>query len=216
VPRFRAAALLVPAPRRRPGPHAHRLRDYFGAQPPHGDHVVTEYWHPARGWLLADPQLADPPIAGAFAVDFDPMDVPRHRFLVAGSAWRAVHGCQADPMTFGGGNARDLMAGEWFIAHMVRLDLAALNKAEMLLWDVWGTDTDNYREVSGLNRDLYDHVAETTSDEVAFDSARALFAHDDRLRTPQTVYSLAPYSGPRNVPLRTQGSHGPRSAVDAV
>ena len=64
--------------------------DYFGDQPQHGDHVVAEYRHPVRGWLMVDPQLADTTVADAFRVDFDPMDVPRHRFLVAGSAWRAV------------------------------------------------------------------------------------------------------------------------------
>jgi hypothetical protein len=186
--------------------------DYFGGQPLHGDHVVTEYWHPVRGWMLADPQLADPAVAAAFTVDFDPMDVPRDRFLVAGWAWRAVRAGQADPMTFGHGHPQDPMAGEWFIAHMVRLDLAALNKAEMLLWDIWGTDADNYRDVAGLRRDLYDQVAETTSGDVAFDPARALFAHDDRLRTPHTVYSLAPYNGPRNVSLRGCNTHTSRGS----
>lgn len=62
--------------------------DYFGPHGRYDDHVVTEYWNPTRGWLLADPQLADPMVADALAVDFDPIDVPRDRFLVAGSAWR--------------------------------------------------------------------------------------------------------------------------------
>jgi hypothetical protein len=176
--------------------------DYWGTQPQHGDHVVTEYWHPVRGWLLADPQLADPQVAATFAVDFDPMDVPRDRFAVAGSAWLAIRAGQADPMTFGHWDPRDPMAGEWFIAHMVRLDLAAINRTEMLLWDIWGTDPDNYREMTGLIWDLYDRVAESTSDQVAFDRAREAFAHNDQLRTPRSVYTLAPYQGPRNVALR--------------
>lgn len=179
--------------------------NYFGDPEQYGDHVVTEYRHPVRGWLLADPQLADPAVAGAFGADVDPMDVPRHRFLVAGSAWRAVESAAADPMAFGHRNPEDPMAGEWFIAHSMRLDLAALNKVEMLLWDIWGVREDGYRDVTDEIRDLYDRVAVAAGDKVSFDTVRALFARDDRLRTPQTVYSLAPHAGPRRVTLRGPG-----------
>jgi hypothetical protein len=86
--------------------------DYFGSDGFHGDHVVTEYWDTARGWLLADPQLADPAVTAAFGVEFDPMDVPRDRFLVAGAAWRAIRASEIDPSTFGHGP----MAGAWFVA----------------------------------------------------------------------------------------------------
>ena len=63
---------------------------YFGSNGFHCDHVVTEYWDPVRGWLLADAQLTDPLIVETWKIDFDPMDVPRDRFLVAGKAWRAI------------------------------------------------------------------------------------------------------------------------------
>ncbi|MFJ5309924.1 transglutaminase-like domain-containing protein [Streptomyces sp. NPDC088350] len=64
--------------------------DYFGSDGFHSDHVVTEYWHEDRGWLLADSQLTDPVITEQWNIDFDPMDVPRDRFLVAGEAWQAI------------------------------------------------------------------------------------------------------------------------------
>src|SRR5882757_8032319 len=60
---------------------------YFGTDGFHNDHVVTEYWDDRRGWLLADAQLFDPE---RYAVDFDPADVPRDRFLMAGKAWQMI------------------------------------------------------------------------------------------------------------------------------
>lgn len=74
---------------------------YFGSNGFHGDHVVTEYWDPVRGWLLADAQLTEPLIVETWKIDFDPMDVPRDRFLVAGKAWRAIREGGADPGSFG-------------------------------------------------------------------------------------------------------------------
>ncbi|MHB9858357.1 transglutaminase-like domain-containing protein [Streptomyces sp. YIM S03343] len=54
--------------------------DYFGPDGFHGDHMVTEYWDTERGWLLADPELADPMVIDTFRIGFDPMDVPRDPF----------------------------------------------------------------------------------------------------------------------------------------
>ncbi|WP_239067883.1 hypothetical protein [Actinomadura bangladeshensis] len=50
-----------------------------------------------HGWRLADAQLASTHITTALAVDFDPMDVPRDRFLVAGAALRLTASSAADP-----------------------------------------------------------------------------------------------------------------------
>lgn len=49
--------------------------DYFGRDGFHYDHMISEYWDDARGWCLADPQLADPLIAGQLAIDFDSVAV---------------------------------------------------------------------------------------------------------------------------------------------
>ncbi|MDX3633350.1 transglutaminase domain-containing protein [Streptomyces europaeiscabiei] len=176
---------------------------YFGNNGFHGDHVVTEYWDPARGWLLADAQLTDPLIVDAWSIDFDPMDVPRDRFLVAGKAWRAIREDGADPRSFGLHPPEEgPLHGEWFVAGNVRLDLADLNKVETLLWDIWGTETEAGQELVDPVRELYDEVAPVVGDEVDFGAARELFAGHEGLRTPRTVLSLAPYNGPREVTLR--------------
>ncbi|MDX3130680.1 transglutaminase domain-containing protein [Streptomyces europaeiscabiei] len=176
---------------------------YFGDNGFHCDHVVTEYWDPTRGWLLADAQLTDPLIVDAWNIGFDPMDVPRDRFLVAGKAWRAIREGGADPRSFGLHPPEEgPLYGEWFVAGNVRLDLADLNKVETLLWDIWGTETEAGQELVDPVRELYDEVARVVGDEVDFGAARELFTGHEGLRTPRTVLSLAPYNGPREVTLR--------------
>jgi len=199
--------------------------DYFSTDGFHGDHMVTEYWDASRhAWRLADAQLADPDITRHWNAGFDPMDVPRSRFRTAGQAWRMIREQGADHRTFGlHPPAEGPLWGERFVAGNVRLDLAALNKVETLLWDVWGADhpdpghpdpgrtdvdgTDVTRQDQTLDdaaRAVYDRAAAVISpDEVPFPEARALFAGDDLLRTPDTVLCLAPYNGPSRVTLRS-------------
>lgn len=167
--------------------------DYFGGDGFHDDHVVTEFWDAQRGWVLADPELMDRRVAGAFGIDFDPMNVPRDRFLVSGHAWRLLRAGEADPRAFGVRGSELRLSGERFAAGVVRLDLAALNRHETLLWDVWGTDVPYTR---------YDDVAALTGDEVPFDAARAFFRADDSLRVPPTVRSERPLGEPVDVTLR--------------
>jgi hypothetical protein len=177
--------------------------DYLGPDGFHGDHVVTEYWDPARGWRLADAQLADPVVSDTWEVDFDPMDVPRDRFLVAGKAWQAIRAGDADPAAFGLHPPEEgPMFGQWFVAHDVRIDLAALNKVETLLWDTWGAGTGGARDMTDTACELHDRAAVVACDDVPFDEARKLFAENEGLRTPKAVLSLAPFNGPSEVALR--------------
>jgi hypothetical protein len=179
--------------------------DYFRSDGFHFDHVVTEYRDDRRGtWLLADPQLADPALHHAWDVDFDPMDVPRDRFLVAGEAWQAIREGGADQRTFGLHPPEEgPFWGERFVAGNIRLDLAALNKVETLLWDVWGEDEGEPGEpLPESSRAFYDRVAPVVSGDVSFEAARKLFTEDDVLRTPRTVTCYAPFNGPSLVTLR--------------
>ncbi|UED83763.1 transglutaminase-like domain-containing protein [Streptomyces profundus] len=171
--------------------------DYFADDGFHADHVVTEYWDGARGWLLADPNVVASPPDGV-----DPLDVPRDRFVVAGAAWRAIREGRADPAAFGLRLPDLSLVGEWFVCGNVRLDLAALNRAETLLWDIWGEGADDDASMTDEIRVLYDRVAELTHDAVPFAAARELYTTHDGLRTPRTVLSRAPYNGPSLVTLR--------------
>jgi hypothetical protein len=128
--------LLHVAMLRRQGTPA-RARCGFGAYFEPGkflDHWVTEYWNETeRRWILFDAQL-DARQRELFRIAFDPADVPRDQFLVAGQAWQMCREGKADAGAFG---ILD-MYGLWFIAGNVIRDIAALNNKEMLPWDVWG------------------------------------------------------------------------------
>lgn len=85
------------------------------------------------------------------------------------------------------------MVGSWFVAGDIRLDLAALNKVETLLWDIWGTGASSEDEMTDGIRALYDEAAAVTAGpEPDFAAVRDLFTTNDGLRTPRTVLSLAP------------------------
>lgn len=176
--------------------------DYFEPDAFNGDHVVVEYRDATRGWLLADPQLTDPAIVTPTGAPFDPMDVPRDRFRTAGDAWQAIRSGRADAARFGLRRAVNPLIGEWFVAGSVRLDLAALNKVETLLWDVWGAGGDSDDELTDTTRALYDEAAAVTTAPMSFAAVRDLFARNADLRTPETVLSLTEFLGPRTVALR--------------
>jgi hypothetical protein len=161
-----------------------RARCGFGAYFEKGkfvDHWVTEYRNEeAKRWILVDPQL-DARQRELFKIAFDPLDVPRDQFVIAGDGWRLCRAGKADPQAFG---ILD-MHGLWFIAGNVVRDLAALNNREMLPWDVWGPmgRTDVETDLA-----LFDRLAALTHDPDAhFDELRA--AYDRQLAVPSTVFN---------------------------
>ncbi len=146
------------------------------------DHWVTEYFNEAQSrWILVDAQIDDRQRA-LFGIDFDTLDVPRDRFLVAGDAWRLCRDGKADPQAFG---VLD-MAGLWFIASNVIRDVAALNNREMLPWDVWGAMT----EVdAGIDLPFIDRLARLSqTPDRHLDELRAVY-QDPRIALPATVFN---------------------------
>jgi hypothetical protein len=98
------------------------------------DHWVTEYWDAGRDrWVRADPQF-DETMLARLAVTEDPADLRPEAFLTGGDAWLGHRWGSYDAQRFGIGELR----GPWFVAGNVVRDLAALNKVEVLPWDVWG------------------------------------------------------------------------------
>jgi len=164
---------------------AARARCGFGAYFEKGkfiDHWVTEYWNEAeRRWVLVDSQL-DSRQRELFKVTFDPLDVPRDQFVVAGDAWKLCRGGKADPASFG---ILD-MYGLWFIAGNVIRDVAALNNHEMLPWDIWGAMA---RTDAELDLPFFDRLAELSHapDEHA-DALRAVY-EDKRIAVPGMVFN---------------------------
>ena len=95
---------------------------------------MCEVWDEARDvWRLVDAQI-DAVQRDALPIAFDPLDVPRTQFLVAGDAWQRCRRGGADPQQFGILDLRGL----WFVRGNLVRDLAAMAKRELLPWDGWG------------------------------------------------------------------------------
>jgi hypothetical protein len=169
------------------------------------DHEVAEVWDQReRRWRLVDAELDEDHLDPTDASRIDPLDVPRDRFLVAGRAWQACRAGEAEPHTFMVDPSLDLESTrDWpYLQHNLIHDLAALNKAEMLLWDAWGLADERSTEQHDL--DLLDHIARVTaSPNPAPAELRELYNSDPRLRVPASVRSYDPLGGPpRDVSLR--------------
>ncbi|MET9970661.1 transglutaminase-like domain-containing protein [Streptomyces sp. NPDC006356] len=155
------------------------------------DHWVTEYRLPDGSWRLIDPQVLHP----SYNLDFDPLDVPRDRFVVAGQAWRACREGRADPRTFGFSPIEGLR-GLWFVRVSVRQDLAALNGVEVLSWDNWGPEITDDASLTEEDLMLVDAVVAADSE----GELRRLY-EDPRLTVPDEITSHTVYDGVRNVTL---------------
>lgn len=150
------------------------------------DHWVCEYWNAAEArWVLVDAQI-DEVQRAELKVDFDTLDVPHDRFVIASEAWAQCRAGEADPAKFGIFDIRGL----WFIAGNLLRDAAALNNMEMLPWDVWGAmpGPDQPLQHDGLA--LFDRLAALTrAPDAVFAKLRALYEGDNRLRVPVTVFN---------------------------
>lgn len=150
------------------------------------DHWVCECFSTReRRWVLVDAQL-DALQRSELNLEFDPLDVPRDRFVIAGEAWSRCRAGDADPAAFGIFDMR----GSWFVAGNLLRDLAALNSMEMLPWDVWGAMTGPDAHPGEERLELFDRLATLTrAPDASFAELRGLYQGDDRLRVPPVVFN---------------------------
>jgi hypothetical protein len=80
---------------------------------------------------LLDAELT-PDVRRRFAIDFDPADVPRGRFVAAAHAWRMIRS--------GDRVADRFWASAFGLTASLLRDLAALTAEEMMPWDYWGVN----------------------------------------------------------------------------
>jgi hypothetical protein len=119
-------------------------------------------------------------------IEFDPLDVPRDRFLVAGDAWLQHRAGTIDAATCG---ILD-MWGEWYIAGNLALDMASLQNVEFLPWEPWGMlgvpDGPGAAPAAAAdaNHALVDDIAGLTlaADELAVGKLLAMARNDVRVR----------------------------------
>ena len=168
-----------------------RARCGFGAYFNPGyfeDHWVCEYWNAAeKRWVLVDVQL-DEVWREKLKIDFDILDVPRDHFLVAGNAWAKCRADEADPSQFGISFVS--LRGLWFVAGNLVRDVAALNKMEMLPWDVWGAQPQPNEQINDEQFEFFDKLAALSRDpDASFDELRKVYAENQNLRVSTTVFN---------------------------
>jgi hypothetical protein len=146
------------------------------------DHWVTEYWHAGEGrWVRIDSQL-DEVQRAAITPEFDYEDLPPGPFVPAGEAWQQCRTGLADPNTFGIFE----FWGLWFVQANVVRELAALNKVELLPWDVWGMMTVQ-EEPDDAVATLTDAVADVVSGDDT-GAVRRVYEDNEGLRVPDKVF----------------------------
>lgn len=172
------------------------------------DHMVAEVWDTQDcRWRLVDPQLKPDHIDPNDGLAIDPCDVPRDRFLTAGAAWRSCTAREADAEMFLVHPDVDMAATRsWpYIGHNMVLDLAALNRVEVLLWDLWGLAGKvlSPKGIEQEDRALLEQIAAVTGGVPRFPEVRPLYENHELLRVPDTVLSVSPtVPGLRQVALR--------------
>jgi len=169
------------------------------------DHWICEYWNAGEArWVQVDAQL-DSLQVGVVKPDFDALDVPRDRFLVAGDVWQQIRAgtidascCGISFVDSGVTNGNVAVAGMWgdrFVRGDLSLDVASLQKVELLPWEPFGIakapqstvpDTDDLLA-------LVDHVAALTAngDAGSITELLALAETDERLRPPASTIDAA-------------------------
>jgi hypothetical protein len=168
-----------------------RARCGFGAyfnRPKFEDHWVCEYWNvQERRWILVDPQF-DEAWRKRLGIRHDVLDVPRTQFLIAADAWQLCRQGTFDPELFGISFAE--LYGLWFIAGSLVRDMAALNRMEMLPWDIWGVQPRRGQMLGTEQLSLFDELAHLTRDpDAMLVELQQRYEADDRVRVPSTVFN---------------------------
>lgn len=152
------------------------------------DHWVAEYWNKDQArWVRVDAQI-DALQHEKLQPDFDVLDVPHNRFVIAGDAWAHSRSGQIDPSKFGFSFLFE--GGYWFIAGNLVRDFAALNNMEMLPWDVWGAMPGVNEPLNEEQMAFFDRLAALTrTPDACFAELRTLYEGDSGLRVPATVFN---------------------------
>jgi Transglutaminase-like superfamily len=163
------------------------------------DHVVAEVWDEGQQrWRLVDPELGDGHTDPADGAPVDPEDIPASKFLAGPHAWQQCRAGTMNAERFAVDPSLDIPStrGWPYLRHNLTLDLAALNRHEMLLWDYWGLDgalDESGAEPTPEQLAVLDGAAVVTGAGGAPRAAIEKLYQGDDFRVPDVVtsYSLA-------------------------
>jgi hypothetical protein len=164
------------------------------------DHAIAEVWDESEGrWRLVDPEMDSgwaPELNGRRA---DWLDLADDQFVTGARAWQVARAGKSDPGRHVVAPELDVpaLSGWPYLAHNAVHDLAALNKTEMLLWDVWGMQLGHGPgPVPDADATVLDEVCALTADPDVAPDAVAALSRRDGLRVPPAVTRIDPNGGP--------------------
>jgi len=164
------------------------------------DHVIAEVWDVRTGhWRLVEPEVGD---ALASREGFNALDVPTDKFVTGMRAWSAARSGEVDPERFVvmPDFLEPYTRGWLSLRHHVVQDLAALNKAEMLVWDQWGILNEDDPLAHAV---MLDRLVEEISTPNCGVSTISKWGQMEGLRVQADVTSYSPaYSSPLKVNVR--------------
>ena len=152
------------------------------------DHVVVEVWTGER-W-----QRFDPEVAGRPEWSLDLLDMVGAPFVSGGRAWQMCRSEGADPVRFGLGPDVAEVCGWWFIRQRLQLDVAALNRVELLCWD----SMEGLTEENPEDEQILDRMAELSLNPDTTELRRHC-AEKHRWRLPSSVHCFHPAVGSSQV-----------------
>lgn len=146
------------------------------------DHWVCEYWHADENrWVMVDSQL-DPLQIEALSITFDPLDMPKTKFVTGPQAWLRCREKKVDPSRFGIFRMRGL---DFVKGNLIR-DFLSLNKVEILPWDNFMLINKSFRKMTSAEKDLMDRLARiSTGQNRDFLLLRAAFSVNRDLVLPK-------------------------------
>jgi hypothetical protein len=146
------------------------------------DHYICEYWkEDEERWVMVDPQL-DELQRKTLQLEINVNDIPQELFLGAGRTWKVFRTGEFEPERFGIFEWR----GEMFVFNKLIMDLASLNKVEVLAWESWGicSKVTNIKKMGyPIFDELADKISQVNNPEVFYE-LKELFEKDSRYCVP--------------------------------
>lgn len=153
------------------------------------DHWVCEYWNKDRQqWIIVDAQI-DKVWNERLGNSINFLDINKEQFISAGDAWQMCRKGIEHPEKFGISFYEGLK-GLWFIAGNLIRDIAALNKYEMLPWDIWGAIPWSNIKFSDDQLNFFDKLAilSSTPNE-SFSELKDIYNEDTRVRVSKKIFN---------------------------
>lgn len=174
------------------------------------DHAIAEYWNQQqKRWIKIDARISSAHINyKILSPNFDPLDISEQDFISPGQLWIDCQKGIRNPRQCGFG--KELTHhGLWYIRNRLIQDLAALNKWEMLAWDVWGCMLNDPPFSDPSDQDQLQAILElaTTLQTNSFSltQLQTLWSNN-YFRISKTIQSFSRYNQPQTIELCSQQS----------